>query len=139
MLPSSVVHTGVKSLGCENSTVQESPIQSWKRMRPSVVSASKSGATSLICSDMSCSFLGWSSGLPSAELLSCRPGMWDLLPARSWCLPFPASLFFVLVAKWRTWFNVRHGKRPRTILPDCESVGSLRDALDSAHLARVDD
>src|ERR1700751_6000701 len=48
-MPSSVVHTGVKSLGCENSTAQESPIQSWKRIRPSVVSASKSGATSLIC------------------------------------------------------------------------------------------
>src|SRR6516165_1934667 len=53
--------------------------------------------------------------------------------------PFPASLFFVLVAKWRTWFNVRHGKRPRTILPDREGVGSLRDALDTAHLARADD
>jgi hypothetical protein len=25
--PSSVVHTGVKSFGCENSTHQESPIQ----------------------------------------------------------------------------------------------------------------
>src|SRR6266481_810623 len=47
--PSSVVQTGVKSFGCENSTHQESPIHSWKRMRPSVVSASKSGATSFIC------------------------------------------------------------------------------------------
>ncbi len=42
--PSSVVHTGVKSFGCEKSTAQESPIQSWKRMWPWVVSASKSGA-----------------------------------------------------------------------------------------------
>src|ERR671932_7206 len=49
MYPSSVVHTGVKSLGCENSTAHESPIQSWKRMRPSVVSASKSGAVSPSC------------------------------------------------------------------------------------------
>src|SRR6476646_7525337 len=46
--PSSVVHTGVKSFGCENSTAHESPIQSWNLMRPSVVSASKSGATSPI-------------------------------------------------------------------------------------------
>jgi len=44
--PSSVVQTGVKSLGCENSTAHELPIQSWKRMRPAVVSASKSGAVS---------------------------------------------------------------------------------------------
>src|SRR4051794_8582381 len=48
MYPSSVVHTGVKSRGCENSTAHESPIQSWKRIRPSVVSASKSGAVSPI-------------------------------------------------------------------------------------------
>src|SRR5881396_2696269 len=48
MYPSSVVHTGVKSFGCENKTAHESPIQSWKRMRPSVVSASKSGAVSPI-------------------------------------------------------------------------------------------
>ena len=45
IVPSSVVQTGVKSLGCEKSTAHESPIQSWKRMRPSVVSASKSGAS----------------------------------------------------------------------------------------------
>src|SRR5262245_41912090 len=46
MYPSSVVHTGVKSFGCENSTAHESPIQSWKLIWPSVVSASKSGAVS---------------------------------------------------------------------------------------------
>src|SRR5436189_5452547 len=46
--PSSVVHTGVKSFGCENRIAHESPIQSWKRIRPSVVSASKSGAVSPI-------------------------------------------------------------------------------------------
>src|SRR4051812_13319427 len=40
---------GVKSRGCENSTAHESPIQSWKEIRPSVVSASKSGATEPIC------------------------------------------------------------------------------------------
>src|SRR5215813_10694270 len=46
--PSSVVHTGVKSFGCENKTAHESPIQSWKRIGPSVVCASKSGAVSPI-------------------------------------------------------------------------------------------
>src|SRR3954467_11416487 len=46
MYPSSVVQTGVKSLGCENSTAHESPIHSWKRILPSVLSASKSGAVS---------------------------------------------------------------------------------------------
>src|SRR3984893_18275158 len=39
MYPSSVLHTGVKSFGCENSTAQELPSHSWKRIRPSVVSA----------------------------------------------------------------------------------------------------
>src|SRR5215208_1860799 len=48
MYPSSVVQTGVKSLGCENSTAHESPIHSWKRTGPSDVSASKSGAVSPI-------------------------------------------------------------------------------------------
>src|SRR5437660_3662835 len=43
--PSSVVQTGVKSLGCENSSAQLFPIQSWNLILPSVVSASKSGAT----------------------------------------------------------------------------------------------
>src|SRR3954447_7367982 len=50
--PSSVVQTGVKSLGCEKSTAHESPIQSWKLIFPSVVSASKSGAVSPIVSAM---------------------------------------------------------------------------------------
>ena len=44
------MHTGVKSFGCENSTAHESPIQSWNRIVPSVVSASKSGAVSPIFS-----------------------------------------------------------------------------------------
>src|SRR5215469_4425155 len=48
MVPSSVVQTGVKSFGCENRTPQELPSHSWKRMLPSVVSASKSGAVSPI-------------------------------------------------------------------------------------------
>src|ERR1700749_4238191 len=47
--PSSVVQTGVKSFGCENSSAQLLPIQSWNLIRPSVVSASKSGAVELIC------------------------------------------------------------------------------------------
>src|SRR2546428_4835226 len=45
-VPSSVVHTGVKSRGCENRTAQFLPFQSWKLIRPSVVSALKSGASS---------------------------------------------------------------------------------------------
>src|SRR3954462_3828370 len=43
--PSSVVQTGVKSFGGENSSAQLLPIQSWNLILPSVVSASKSGAT----------------------------------------------------------------------------------------------
>ena len=39
MYPSSVVHTGVKSLGWENSTAQALPIQSWNVIFPCVVSA----------------------------------------------------------------------------------------------------
>src|SRR6266498_2973495 len=54
MYPSSVVQTGVKSFGCENRTAHESPIQSWNRILPSVVSASKSGAVSPICSAIPC-------------------------------------------------------------------------------------
>src|SRR5580658_5680783 len=45
-VPSSVVHTGVKSLGWENSTPHPSPSHSWKLTVPSVVSAVKSGAIS---------------------------------------------------------------------------------------------
>src|SRR5690242_21755649 len=52
MVPSSVVQTGVKSLGCENRTAQPSPIQSWKLIVPWVVSAVKLGASSLMRSDM---------------------------------------------------------------------------------------
>src|SRR6202161_2185746 len=44
--PSSVVQTGVKSLGCENRTPQLSPSHSWKLIVTSVVSAVKSGAVS---------------------------------------------------------------------------------------------
>src|SRR5690348_7200202 len=50
IVPSSVVQTGVKSLGWENSTAQLLPSHSWKRIFPSVVCASKSGAVSLIAS-----------------------------------------------------------------------------------------
>src|SRR5258706_2061564 len=49
MYPSSVVHTGVKSFGWEKSTPHDDPSHSLKRIRPSVVSASKSGARSPIC------------------------------------------------------------------------------------------
>src|SRR5579862_6387748 len=50
--PSSVVHTGVKSLGCENRTAQPLPIQSWKLIVPCVVSTVKFGASSLMRKDM---------------------------------------------------------------------------------------
>src|SRR5580693_8596579 len=50
--PSSVVQTGVKSFGCENSSAQELPSQSWNLILPSVVSASKSGAIAPIGSAM---------------------------------------------------------------------------------------
>src|SRR3954463_5179356 len=56
--PSSVVQTGVKSFGCENRTAQESPIHSWKRIVPSVVSASKSGAVSPMRRVMPATILG---------------------------------------------------------------------------------
>ena len=51
------MHTGVKSFGCEKSTAHESPIQSWNEIRPSVVSASKSGAVSPIVSVIPSSWL----------------------------------------------------------------------------------
>ena len=41
--PSSVVQKGVKSLGCEKSNAQPSPIHSWKTIGPSVVSAAEVG------------------------------------------------------------------------------------------------
>src|SRR5690349_19986424 len=46
MVPSSVVQTGVKSFGCENSTPQELRSQSMKTIYPCVGAASKSGAVS---------------------------------------------------------------------------------------------
>src|SRR5688500_550861 len=52
MVPSSVVQTGVKSLGWENRTAHPSPIHWWKSMRPSVVSAWKLGAVSPMRSAM---------------------------------------------------------------------------------------
>src|SRR3954467_13764824 len=65
MEPSSVVHTGVKSRGWENRTPHESPSQSWNLIRPSVVSASKSGAVSPIVNAMP-------SSLPVVELGQSR-------------------------------------------------------------------
>src|SRR5579872_6154452 len=50
--PSSVVQTGVKSLGCENRIAQLSPIQLWKSILPCVVSAVKFGASELMRNDM---------------------------------------------------------------------------------------
>src|SRR5690348_6078892 len=70
MYPSSVVQTGVKSFGCEKSTAQESPIQSWKLIGPSVVCASKSGAVSPICRAIGSSLVG-SRGFVPNERLRC--------------------------------------------------------------------
>src|SRR6266581_2460209 len=50
--PSSVVHTGVKSFGCENRIAHPLPIHSWNLIVPSVVSAVKSGTSSPIRNDM---------------------------------------------------------------------------------------
>src|SRR5665213_4047472 len=50
--PSSVVHTGVKSFGCENRMPQESPSHSWNLISPCVVLAVKSGAISPMRRDM---------------------------------------------------------------------------------------
>src|SRR6476646_6351812 len=55
--PSSVVHTGVKSLGCENSRPQELLSQLWKLIGPCVVSVVKSGAGEPMVSDMGCASL----------------------------------------------------------------------------------
>src|SRR5476649_2073620 len=38
-------HSDLKSFGCENNSAQLLPIQSWNLILPSVVSASKSGAS----------------------------------------------------------------------------------------------
>src|ERR1044071_3520645 len=52
MVPSSVVQTGVKSLGWEKSTAHLSPIHWWKSISPSVVWAWKLGAVSPMRSAM---------------------------------------------------------------------------------------
>ena len=46
VVPNSVVQTGVKSAGCEKSTHQLSPMNSWKRIGPMLVRAVKSGTLS---------------------------------------------------------------------------------------------
>src|ERR1700733_2409397 len=48
MYPSSVVQTGVKSLGWEKRTAHPSPIHSWKLRVPCEVSAVKLGASSFM-------------------------------------------------------------------------------------------
>src|SRR5476649_1563882 len=54
--PSSVVQTGVKSLGWEKNSTQWSAAHSWKCSGPSVEAAVKSGARSLMESGMAVSF-----------------------------------------------------------------------------------
>src|SRR5215471_17289736 len=70
MEPSSVVHTGVKSFGCENKIAQPLPIHSWKLIAPWVVSAVKSGASELIRKDM-CPPFATSYDLRATELTAC--------------------------------------------------------------------
>src|SRR5215831_8135499 len=90
--PSSVVQTGVKSLGWENSTHHESPIHSWKRIRPSVVSAPKSGAVSPILRVISLLLLQsldlWWSDRPRLRLSGSngRPGGPLTLEPAAWSL-----------------------------------------------------
>src|SRR3989441_12562347 len=78
MYPSSVVHTGVKSFGCEKRIAHLSPIHSWKRIFPSVVSAVKSGASSPM-----------------------RMGMFDLhhVGVSSWTLPFKTAILAPLARR----------------------------------------
>src|ERR1043166_7221958 len=71
MYPSSVVHTGVKSFGCENRTAQPSPIHSWKLIVPCVVSAVKFGASSLMRSGLVAS--DGAIVISSSFMLSLRP------------------------------------------------------------------
>src|ERR1700730_12764149 len=78
--PSSVVHTGGKSRGCENSTAQLSPIQSWKLIGPSVVCAEKSGAVSPIVSVMTSSKGGFRlDGLSDLAKAGQHQGFYRLL------------------------------------------------------------
>src|SRR5687767_12191716 len=67
MVPSSVVHTGVKSFGCENRTTHLSPIHSWKSIGPSVVRAWKFGVGSPMRSAID--------GLLGAVNYSAAPGV----------------------------------------------------------------
>src|SRR6516225_2212771 len=75
MEPSSVVHTGVKSLGCENKIAQPLPIHSWKLILPRDVSAMKLGASSFIRS-MVCvlSFLFLNAQTASLQVIWSREG-----------------------------------------------------------------
>src|SRR5438067_1046813 len=80
-VPSSVVHTGVKSFGCEKSTAQLSCFHSWKRTGPSVVWASKSGAMSPSWMDM---MVSWEDemGLALVDAKEARrPGNRDAAPS----------------------------------------------------------
>src|SRR5271156_5759523 len=51
-VPSSVVHTGVKSLGCEKRMIQSLPAHSWKWIDPWVESWVKSGTSEPSWSDI---------------------------------------------------------------------------------------
>src|SRR5579864_57507 len=87
MAPSSVVQTGVKSLGWENKIAQPSPIHSWKRIVPCVVSAVKSGAVSLmrgIADVAGVNVAVLISGLLlKIEVLQVNPDSMDLAPSEA--------------------------------------------------------
>src|SRR4029077_16599364 len=74
MYPSSVVHTGVKSLGWEKRIAHLSPIHSWNRIFPSVVSAVKSGASSPMRTAILPPYW-WRAGAQRAVRARGRPGV----------------------------------------------------------------
>src|SRR3989475_4763164 len=90
MYPSSVVQTGVKSLGCENNIAHLLPIHSWKLILPSVVSAVKSGAVAPKRSGITSSYIS------KEKLLSLCPALdyTTFLAARqfvNWFIRFVSS------------------------------------------------
>src|SRR3954467_12023502 len=80
--PSSVVQTGVKSFGCENSSAQLLPIQSWNLILPSVVWASKSGAIEPIWSAMFRPHVVLVTGKFGLEIIGGEGGWVNLSPQK---------------------------------------------------------
>src|SRR5438270_276635 len=78
MYPSSVVQTGVKSLGCEKRTAHWLPIHWWKSIGPSVVWAVKLGASSPIRNAMGTTLLFGRAGNPNSRR-AFTPGVSSVL------------------------------------------------------------